>query len=62
MRFSGKDYLHRTPGVIQDPTETGRIMKNEICPFVGGKTAGKPDGENRGVEHQAVCDKVTGFF
>ena len=43
VSLSGEDELYRTLRIVDDFIQSVKIRKEQVCPFVGGETAGKAD-------------------
>ena len=51
MRLAGDNQLHRAIRVGQQTQQTGRIVQQQIGPFITGEAAGKTECQCLGVKH-----------
>ncbi len=56
MGLPGKDKLHRHAGVGHNAHQPVVIAEDQVGPFVGGKTAGKADGEGVWIKQNTAGD------
>ena len=50
MGFAGKDQLDRPHGVVQQPGEPLRVLKQEVRPLITGEAPRKAKGQRVGIE------------
>ena len=59
MCLAGIDELHRPIGGLGELGDFLEVIKNQWRPFVGGKTAGKSDGQRVSIEEVIECNKIS---
>ena len=53
MRFSCKDDLNRSPGIIENPSQPIHILQEKGRSLIRGEAPGKPQGEGGGIEQHS---------
>src|SRR4051794_27583360 len=62
MRLAGEDDLYRPPRVYQEPAQAIDLTEDQVGPLIGGKPAGKADGQGHRIQQRTRADHLRRFL
>src|SRR3954454_18011846 len=62
MRLAGEDDLDRPPRVYQQPAQAIDLTEDQVGPLIGGKPAGKANGESHRIQQRSRANHLRRFL